>query len=443
MAKRMFETWGPRLGITERRERPRATVRAARARGLRPRPARQGPRHPRDGRERESHRRADASGAPTTRTRASTTASPRSTRCSATRSSACARCRATPSTSRSATSATTTRSTSTTCGPRTTPPTARRRCGRSSMRRGTPTSRCSTCRASSAATTRPPTGSSTASSTPPATPYAAQHDLDANKPGGSIKIRVKTYSHSLKMHTEALEDVAQAARGRDAATTSSKKRLELLKLKRGSARAAQADADPSLMPKPSPRSPRRSRVYQPQHLSRWSRLRRPDSFSSRRRTPTAKPSPSPHPIPPPNSSLEPVMTQTRINLPILNDSSSLAGKLAASDEPLSPTRKSRSTSRPTSAPSASASASKSERRQWVDEMIDPAVHQVASEREQRHAAHQRPHQGAGLPRSRAPSAAWATTSRTSAAPTPRACRWARSTATAASATPPTSPSATW
>ncbi len=42
------------------------------------------------------------------------------------------------------------------------------------------------------------------------TPYAALHDIDANKPGGSIKIRVKTYAHSLKLHEERLEDVADA-----------------------------------------------------------------------------------------------------------------------------------------------------------------------------------------------------------------------------------------
>ena len=44
------------------------------------------------------------------------------------------------------------------------------------------------------------------------TPYAALHDIDANKPGGSIKIRVKTYAHALKLHEERLEDVAQEAR---------------------------------------------------------------------------------------------------------------------------------------------------------------------------------------------------------------------------------------
>jgi hypothetical protein len=62
-----------------------------------------------------------------------------------------------------------------------------------------------------------------------ATPYAALHDIDANKPGGSIKIRVKTYAHTLKLHEEALEDMAKKAgelhRSVDA------KMLELLTLK--------------------------------------------------------------------------------------------------------------------------------------------------------------------------------------------------------------------
>lgn len=63
-----------------------------------------------------------------------------------------------------------------------------------------------------------------------ATPYAAQHDLDANKPGGSIKIRVKTYSHSLKMHEEALEDLSN--RKAELHHNVERKRLELLELKR-------------------------------------------------------------------------------------------------------------------------------------------------------------------------------------------------------------------
>jgi predicted nucleotide-binding protein (sugar kinase/HSP70/actin superfamily) len=38
------------------------------------------------------------------------------------------------------------------------------------------------------------------------TPYSALHDVDANKPSGSIKIRVKTYAHTLMLAREALED---------------------------------------------------------------------------------------------------------------------------------------------------------------------------------------------------------------------------------------------
>lgn len=41
-------------------------------------------------------------------------------------------------------------------------------------------------------------------------PYSALHDLDANKPGGSILIRVKTTIHKLKLVEEMLEDRAAA-----------------------------------------------------------------------------------------------------------------------------------------------------------------------------------------------------------------------------------------
>ena len=40
------------------------------------------------------------------------------------------------------------------------------------------------------------------------TPASALHDIDANKPGGSIKIRVKTYAHTLKRFEEELADAA-------------------------------------------------------------------------------------------------------------------------------------------------------------------------------------------------------------------------------------------
>jgi len=61
------------------------------------------------------------------------------------------------------------------------------------------------------------------------TPAAALHDLDANKPGGSIKIRVKTYAHSLRLQQERLEDVVD--KKRSLAETVDRKRLELLQLK--------------------------------------------------------------------------------------------------------------------------------------------------------------------------------------------------------------------
>ncbi|MEZ4302056.1 MAG: acyl-CoA dehydratase activase-related protein, partial [Polyangiaceae bacterium] len=61
------------------------------------------------------------------------------------------------------------------------------------------------------------------------TPYAALHDLDANKPGGSIKIRVKTYAHTLKLHEEALEDTAKKAD--ELHRSLDEKRLALMKTK--------------------------------------------------------------------------------------------------------------------------------------------------------------------------------------------------------------------
>lgn len=41
-------------------------------------------------------------------------------------------------------------------------------------------------------------------------PFSALHDLDANKPGGSIQIRVKTYSHKLNLVEEQLRDQSAA-----------------------------------------------------------------------------------------------------------------------------------------------------------------------------------------------------------------------------------------
>ncbi len=58
------------------------------------------------------------------------------------------------------------------------------------------------------------------------TPYSALHDIDANKPSGSIKIRVKTYAHTLMLSRERLEDVRQKRKQLDLAVA--KKKLELL-----------------------------------------------------------------------------------------------------------------------------------------------------------------------------------------------------------------------
>ncbi|HEY0882190.1 MAG TPA: acyl-CoA dehydratase activase-related protein, partial [Archangium sp.] len=63
-----------------------------------------------------------------------------------------------------------------------------------------------------------------------ATPYQALHDIDANKPGGSIKIRVKTYSHSLKLYQENLEDLSR--KKNELGMSIDKKRLELLELRK-------------------------------------------------------------------------------------------------------------------------------------------------------------------------------------------------------------------
>ncbi len=61
------------------------------------------------------------------------------------------------------------------------------------------------------------------------TPYAALHDIDANKPSGSIKIRVKTYAHALKLHEERLHDAG--TKRRELTHAIDEKRLELLELK--------------------------------------------------------------------------------------------------------------------------------------------------------------------------------------------------------------------
>jgi predicted nucleotide-binding protein (sugar kinase/HSP70/actin superfamily) len=75
------------------------------------------------------------------------------------------------------------------------------------------------------------------------TPYAALHDIDANKPSGSIKIRVKTYAHALKLHEERLADASK--RKGELMMRIEQKRLELLELRKDQL-AKIAKKDPSV-----------------------------------------------------------------------------------------------------------------------------------------------------------------------------------------------------
>jgi predicted nucleotide-binding protein (sugar kinase/HSP70/actin superfamily) len=75
------------------------------------------------------------------------------------------------------------------------------------------------------------------------TPYAALHDIDANKPGGSIKIRVKTYAHALKLHEERLQDAGK--RKAELAYRIDQKREELLRLRQEQLAARQV-RDPQI-----------------------------------------------------------------------------------------------------------------------------------------------------------------------------------------------------
>jgi predicted CoA-substrate-specific enzyme activase len=61
--------------------------------------------------------------------------------------------------------------------------------------------------------------------------YSALHDIDANKPSGSIKIRVKTYAHTLMLLREKLEDQAAKKAELDRAVVA--KKLELMKVLQG------------------------------------------------------------------------------------------------------------------------------------------------------------------------------------------------------------------
>ncbi|RMH44728.1 MAG: CoA activase [Deltaproteobacteria bacterium] len=75
-------------------------------------------------------------------------------------------------------------------------------------------------------------------------PYSALHDIDANKPAGSIKIRVKTYAHTLMLARERLED--RAERKRELERRVALKKLELLEQMQHKMTALRGAADVGL-----------------------------------------------------------------------------------------------------------------------------------------------------------------------------------------------------
>ena len=87
----------------------------------------------------------------------------------------------------------------------------------------------------------------------PARPYSALHDIDANKPGGSIKIRVKTYAHTLKSLRGGAVDEA-AKRDRAAAPRRPRSGASCCKAPRTAARSGAGR---------SARSARRSQTSRP------------------------------------------------------------------------------------------------------------------------------------------------------------------------------------
>ena len=69
--------------------------------------------------------------------------------------------------------------------------------------------------------------------------YSALHDIDANKPSGSIKIRVKTYAYTLMLLKEKLEDQAVKKVELDRAVI--EKKLELMTSLQQQARGGRPD----------------------------------------------------------------------------------------------------------------------------------------------------------------------------------------------------------
>ncbi len=76
------------------------------------------------------------------------------------------------------------------------------------------------------------------------TAYSALHDIDANKPSGSIKIRVKTYAYSLGLREEKLQDVMKKKAELESRIRA--KKIELIEERQRLNEARQGRRDPHL-----------------------------------------------------------------------------------------------------------------------------------------------------------------------------------------------------
>ena len=84
------------------------------------------------------------------------------------------------------------------------------------------------------------------------TPFSALHDIDANKPGGSLGIRVRTYAYTLERQRERLEDLA--VKKRELTARIEHKRAELLARRAAEQAQLQAKVAPVVV-EPTPTRP--------------------------------------------------------------------------------------------------------------------------------------------------------------------------------------------
>ena len=285
------------------------------------------------------------------------------------------------------------RSTSRTSGRRTTRPTACRRSGRPSSRRVIPNIVVLDLSSFKCGHDAPTYGLIDNIISSSGTPYSALHDIDANKPGGSIKIRVQ----DLRAHAVAARGAAPGSRGEAIGAAAARRR----EAARAAAGAAGGDARQAAA---QPDSTRERRAW----TTRIARILPEDpvlpAFVRRPRTRGARDEPRHQP-----------------EIAGYDADRSRAGRRSRTAE----RRRLRSGRRADRALGG---------RQPADVHASPAR------------AHDDPvrrvDDGARSARARRRSPASATTCSRSTCPTPRRCASARNSATAASAIPPTSRSAT-